>query len=389
MNSGRLVFSQIMDFLPMYEFRRCVQRYRGNYKMQSFSCFDQFLCMAFGQLTYRDSLRDTTTCLRAMQQKLYHVGIRGNVSKSTLADANENRDWRIYRDFAHVLIRIARKLYTEEDFGIELDQTVYALDSTTIDLCLALFPWAKFRKRKGAIKLHTLMDMRGSIPCFIRITHGKISDVSILDDLILEPGSFYIMDRGYVDFARLYSFVQSMTFYVIRGKSNLVYSRRSYRHVDKSTGLRSDQTIILNGPKTSQQYPVPLRRITYFDIETNTRFVFLTNNFALPALTICRLYKCRWKVELFFKWIKQHLRIKSFFGTSQNAVKAQVWIAISIYVLIAIIKKQLKLDRKLSEILQILSITLFEKAPLYQQLTTNIPQIEDEHFYKQLTFNNI
>ena len=389
MNSGRLVFSQIMDFLPMYEFRRCVQRYRGNYKMQSFSCFDQFLCMAFGQLTYRDSLRDTTTCLRAMQQKLYHVGIRGNVSKSTLADANENRDWRIYRDFAHVLIRIARKLYTEEDFGIELDQTVYALDSTTIDLCLALFPWAKFRKRKGAIKLHTLMDMRGSIPCFIRITHGKISDVSILDDLILEPGSFYIMDRGYVDFARLYSFVQSMAFYVIRAKSNLAYSRRSCCHVDKSTGLRSDQTIILKGPKTSQQYPVPLRRITYFDIETNNRFVFLTNNFELPALTICQLYKCRWKVELFFKWIKQHLRIKSFFGTSQNAVKAQVWIAISIYVLIAIIKKQLKLDRKLSEILQILSITLFEKAPLYQQLTTNIPQIEDEHFYKQLTFNNI
>lgn len=389
MNSGRLVFSQIMDFLPMHEFRRCVQRYRGNYKMQSFSCFDQFLCMAFGQLTYRDSLRDTTTCLRAIQQKLYHVGIRGNVSKSTLADANENRDWRVYRDFAHVLIRIARKLYAEENFGIELDQTVYALDSTTIDLCLALFPWAKFRKHKGAVKLHTLMDLRGNIPCFIRITHGKISDVTILDDLILDPGSFYIMDRGYVDFARLHSFVQRMAFYVIRAKSNLAYSRCSYCHVDKSTGLRSDQTIILKGPKTSQQYPVPLRRVTYFDVETNNRFVFLTNNFELTALTICRLYKCRWKVELFFKWIKQHLRIKSFFGTSQNAVKTQVWIAISVYVLVAIIKKQLKLDRKLSEILQILSITLFEKAPLYQQLTTDIPQIEEGYFYKQLTFNNI
>ena len=340
--------------------------------------------MAFAQLTYRESLRDIETCLRAMQPKLYHVGIRAKVSRNTLAKANENRDWRIYADFAHVLIRIARKLYANEGFGAELEQAAYVFDSTTIDLCLSLFPWALFRKRKGAIKLHTLLDLRGCIPCFIRITDAKTHDVNILDELLPEPGAFYIMDRGYVDFGRLYAFTQSLAFFVIRAKSNLDYSRRSHRRVDKSIGLRSDQTIILKGPKTSQMYPDPLRRISYLDAETGNRLVFLTNNFALPPLTIAQLYKSRWQVELFFKWIKQHLRIKTFFGTSENAVKTQVWIAISIYVLVAIVKKQLRLDRSLNEILQIISITLFEKLHISQALTEPIPQNQEGEPHNQL-----
>ena len=369
MNSGRTVFSQLMDFLPRYEFHRCVRRYRGNYKVQTFSCWNQFLCMAFAQLTYRESLRDIEACLRAIQDKLYHLGIRGKVSRSTLAYTNENRDWRIYADFAQVLIHIARDLYINEEFGVELDQTVYALDSTTIDLCLSLFPWAKFRERKGAIKLHTLLDLRGSIPTFITITHGRLHDVNILDNLIPEPGSIYVMDRGYLDFTRLYILTQFSAFFVIRSKTNLKF-RRLYSHpVDKSTGLKYDQTIVPTGIYSAKDYPEKLRRIRYFDAENKKHLTFLTNNFILPAFTITQLYRCRWQVELFFKWIKQHLRIKAFYGTSKNAVKTQIWIAISIYVLVAIVKKRLKTDRSLYTILQILSVTLFEKIDLFQVLT--------------------
>jgi len=388
MHAGRIIFSQIMDFIPLHEFHKCVRRYQGQHRVRRFSCYDQFLCMAFAQLTYRESLRDIEICLRAMQPKLYHAGFRGKASRSTLADANEKRDWRIYADFAHVLIRTARALYVNEDFGLELQQTTYALDSTTIDLCLSLFPWAHFRKHKGAIKLHTLMDLCGNIPSFIDITHGKIHDIAILNQLVLEPGAFYIMDRGYIDFGQLYRFTQESAFFVIRAKKNLDYSRRSYRPIDPSTGLRSDQTIILTGPKTSKLYPDPLRRITYFDVETNRRFVFLTNNFILPALTIALLYKYRWQIELFFKWIKQHLRIKAFYGTSKNAVKSQIWIAISIYVLVAIIKKQLKIERSLNEILQILSITLFENTSLLQLLTTLESQKEEDPVCNQLNLFN-
>ena len=362
MNLGRTIFAQLLDFLPLHEFRKCVKRCRGNYKVQNFYCLDQFLCMAFAQLTYRDGLRDIETCLRTLRPKLYHVGIRAKVSRSTLADANENRDWRIYADFTQVLIRMARKLYAGEDFGLSLDETVYAFDSTTIDLCLSLFPWAHFRKHKAAVKAHTLLDLRGSIPCFIQITEGKTHDVNILDELILEAGAFYVMDRGYIDFERLYRFTQSLAFFVVRAKRNLDYARRAYREVDKATGLRSDQTIILKGLQTSQDYPDPLRRIRYFDIDTQKNLTFLTNNFMLPALTIAQLYKCRWQVELFFKWIKQHLRIKAFYGTSENAVKTQLWIAVSVYLLVAIVKKELKIQRSLGEISQILSITLFEKT---------------------------
>jgi len=368
MNRGRTVFNQILDFLPFHEFRKCVHRYRGAYKVRKFSCLDQFLCMAFAQLTYRESLRDIETCLRTFQAKLYHVGIRARVSRSTLADANETRDWRIYRDFAQVLIGIARRLYAEEDFGLGLEETAYAFDSTTIDLCLTLFPWARFRKTKAAVKLHTLMDLRGNIPCFIAITHGKIHDVKLLDELVLEAGAFYILDRGYVDFARLYRFTQSLAFFLVRAKSNLDYARVNWRQVDQATGVRSDQTIRLKGPKTSQDYPDPLRRVRYFDRETKKHLIFLTNNFILPALIIAELYRCRWRVELFFKWIKQYLRIKAFYGTAENAVKTQIWIAVSIYVLVAILKKELKIERSLGEILQILSLTLFEKVPIYQVL---------------------
>ena len=341
--------------------------------------------MAFAQLTYRDSLRDIETCLRAMSANLYHAGFRGKVSRSTLADANERRDWRIYSDFAHVLIAHARQLYANDAFAVDLDQPAYAFDSTTIDLCLSLFPWAKFRKRKGAVKLHTLIDLHGNIPCFIHITHGKTNDVKALDELVPEASAFYMMDRGYVDFRRLYRFTESLAFFVIRAKRNMDWARRSSRRVDKSTGLRSDQTIVLQGVKTSLEYPVPLRRISYHDADTDKRFVFLTNNFHLPALTIPRLYKCRWQVELFFKWIKQHLRIKTFFGTSPNAVRTQVWISISVYVLVAILKKELELDRSLSEILQILSITLFEKTLISTVLTALGDPEEKTPSHKQLS----
>ncbi len=385
MHTGRIVFSQLMDFLPRHEFSRCVRRYRGNYRTRKFTCHDQFLCMAFAQLTGRESLRDIETCLRAMQPKLYHTGIRGPVSKSTLADANENRDWRIYADFAQVLIQQARKLYAQDDFGAQLEQTAYVFDSSTIDLCLSLFPWALFRQHKAAIKLHTLMDLRGNIPCFIRITEGKTHDVNLLDELVLEPGAFYIMDRGYIDFDRLHTFTQHAAFFVIRAKRNLDYRRRSWRPVDKVTGLRSDQTIVLHGPKTSKDYPDALRRISYVDTETEKRFVFLTNHFLLSPLTIAQLYKCRWQVELFFKWIKQHLRIKAFFGTSENAVKTQIWTAISIYVLVAIVKKQLQIDRSLAEILQIFTISLFENVDILHLLTTIHLQNKSEHLCNQLT----
>jgi len=384
MHAGRIVFSQLIDFLPKRKFDRCVRRYRGNRRIKTFSCFDQYLCMAFAQITYRQSLRDIETCLRALKPKLYHCGIRGNVSRNTLANANEHRDWRIYADFAQVLISKARTLYADEDFGIQLNREAYALDSTTIDLCLSLFPWAKFRKHKAAVKVHTLMDLKGSIPTFIRITGGKVHDVNILDELILEPGAIYIMDRGYLDFARLYTFTQNLSTFVTRAKSNFDYRRLYYRNVDKSTGLRCDQTIMLNGFYASQDYPAVLRRIGYFDIETNKRFVFLTNNFTLPALTIARLYKCRWRIEIFFKWIKQYLRIKTFFGTTENAVKTQIWIAISVYVLVAIVKKELKIELSLGEILQILSIVLFEKVPITQVLTKTMPQNTNIQFHNQL-----
>ena len=384
MHVGRIVFSQLMDLLPKHEFDKCVRMYRGNHHVKTFSCFDQYLCMAFAQITYRQSLRDIETCLRAMQPKLYHCGIRGRVSRNTLAKANENRDWRIYADFAQILIDIARKLYAEEDFGVELQQTAYALDSTTIDLCLSLFPWAKFRRHKAAVKVHTLMDLRGSIPTFIRITDGKVHDVNILDELVLEPGSFYIMDRGYIDFARLYTFTKNLSFFITRAKSNFDYRRLYYQKVDKDTGLRSDQTIALNGYYASKDYPAILRRISYFDTETKKKLVFLTNNFTLPALTIAQLYKCRWRIELFFKWVKQYLRIKTFFGNTENAVKTQIWIAISVYVLVAIIKKELHLELSLGEILQILSITLFEQVPISEVLMNTVSQNEECQFHNQL-----
>ncbi len=384
MYTGQTVFSQLTDFLPRKQFDKCIHRYQGNHRAKTFSCFDQYLCMAFAQITYRQSLRDIEACLRAMQSKLYHCGICGNVSRNTLAYANEHRTWRIYADFAQILINKARTLYANEDFGIQLNREVYALDSTTIDLCLTLFPWAKFRKHKAAVKIHTLMDLRGSIPTFIRITDGKVHDVNILDDLILEPGAIYIMGRGYLDFARLYMFTQNLSTFVTRAKSNFDYSRICYRQIDNTTGLRCDQTIRLNGFYSSQNYPAVLCRIGYFDIETNKKFIFLTNNFTLPALTIAQLYKCRWQIEIFFKWIKQYLRIKTFFGTTGNAVKTQIWIAVSVYVLVAIVKKELKIELSLGEILQILSIVLFEKVSITQVLTKNVLQNEISHFHNQL-----
>ena len=384
MSRGQTVFSQIMDFVPMYEFRKCVQRYRGNYKVQSFSCWNQFLCMAFAQLTYRESLRDIESCLNSMQSKLYHMGFRGSIPRSTLAYANETRDWRIYADFAQVLIHIARGLYKDDEFGVELDNTVYALDSTTIDLCLSLFPWAQFRKQKGAIKLHTLLDLRGNLPSYIQITDGKVHDVNILDDLIPEPGSYYIMDRGYVDFARLYTLTQFCAFFVTRAKTNLQF-RRVYSHpIDKSLGLRSDQTIVLTGFYSSKDYPDKLRRTRYYDEETDKLLTFLSNSFIIPALTIAQLYKCRWQVELFFRWIKQHLRIKSFYGTSKNAVKTQIWIAITVYVLVAIIKKRLDLNLSLYNILQILSVTAFEQVPIIQVLRNFEYKLLNSDLDKQL-----
>jgi IS4 transposase len=368
MNTGKTIFSQVMEFLPLYEFRKCIDRYHGDYKVQSFSCMDQFLCMAFAQLTYRESLRDIESCLRFMQPKLYHMGFRSSISKSTLADANNQRSWHIYADFAQVLIHRARKLYLNEPFGVELKQTAYALDATTIDLCLSLFPWARFRKSKAAVKLHALLDLRGSIPSFIEITDGRIHEVNILDILIPEAGSFYIMDRGYLDFARLYTLHLASSFFIVRAKSNLQCRRLYSSPVDKSSGLRCDQTILLTGYQSAKDYPEKLRLIKFFDAEHDLRLTFLTNHFMLEALKIAQLYKCRWKIELFFKWIKQHLRIKAFFGTSENAVKTQIWIAISMYVLVAIIKKELKLKQSLYTILQILSVTIFEKTPIYQAL---------------------
>ena len=369
MNHGNTIFAQVLDFLPKRQFRRCVARYQGNHRIRSFTCSDQFLCMAFAQLTYRDSLRDIECCLRAMKDKLYHMGIRGKISRSTLADANEKRDWRIYRDFAQILIRHARKLYADEDFGVQLDETVYALDATIIDLCLSVFPWAKFRKSKGAVKLHTLLDLRGAIPTVVSITDGKVHELNILDRLIAEIGAIYIMDRGYLDFERLFMLNQTPAFFVVRSKANTRLRRLYSLPVDKSCGLRCDQIVIPTGFYTKKAYPAKLRRIKYFDDQQKKNLVFLTNHFTLPALTVAELYRCRWQIELFFKWIKQHLRIKAFYGTSENAVKTQIWIAISVYVLVAIVKKRLRIELSLYTILQIFSLTLFEKKPILHVLT--------------------
>jgi len=388
MYSGKLVFAQLMEHLPLHTFRRCVQRYPSKYPTKTFSHLDQFLCMAFAQLTYRESLRDIETCLRAHQAKLYHLGIRGNIAKSTLADANEKRDWHIYEDFAISLIQIARKLYASDSFAVELEQTAYALDTTTIDLCLSVFPWARFRSTKAAVKMHTLLDLRGNIPTFIHITDGKMHEVNVLDILIPEAGSFYIMDRGFTDFARWFTLHQAQAFFVIRGKSNLLFRRVYSRTVDTSTGLRCDQTIVLTAPKAGKDYPQHLRRIKFYDAEHDRPLVFLTNNFDLPALTIAQLYRCRWQVELFFKWIKQHLRIKRFYGTTENAVKTQIWIAIAVYVLVAIVKKQLKTEASLYKILQILSLALFEKTPLDQLVKNSETQVDIQDNDNQMNLFN-
>jgi hypothetical protein len=374
MNRGKLVFAQLMQHLPLTTFRRCVTRYGGAFKVKSFSCLDQFLCMAFAQLTFRESLRDIEVCLRAQSSKLYHLGIRSTVARNTLANANAVRDWRIYADFAQSLIGIARPLYAQESFGVDLQETVYALDTTTIDLCLSVFPWAVFRTAKAAIKLHTLLDLRGNIPTFIHISDGKVHEVNILDQLLPEPGAFYIMDRGFLDFERLYRFHEAGSFFVTRGKSNLKVQRRYSHPVDRKTGVICDQTVVLTGFYSHQGFEAPLRRIRFKDPETAKTLIFLTNNFVLPAFTITELYRCRWQVELFFKWIKQHLRIKAFFGTSENAVRSQIWIAVSAYVLVAIVKKRLQLSASLYEILQILSLTMFEKIPLDQLLTQTISE---------------
>jgi hypothetical protein len=369
MNTGQLVFAQITKYLPLTTFRRCVARYDGTHKVKTFSCLDQYLCMAFAQLTYRESLRDIEACLRAQQSKLYHMGIKSWVSRSTLADANESRDWRIYADFAQSLIAVARRLYAAEPFGVDLKNTVYALDASTVDLCLSVFPWAPFRSTKAAIKLHTLLDLRGNIPSFLHISDGKLHDVNVLDLLLPEPGAFYVMDRGYIDFDRLFQLHEAKSFFVTRAKSNLKAQRRYSHPIDRSTGLICDQTIVLTGFYSKQDFDTPLRRVRFKDPTTGKRLVFLTNNFSLPALTIADLYRCRWQVELFFKWIKQHLRIKVFFGTSENAVKTQIWIAVSVYVLVAIVKKRLNIPASLYEILQILSLTMFERIPLDQLLS--------------------
>jgi hypothetical protein len=370
MNEGKLVFAQLTEHLPLTTFRRCVARYRGEFKVKTFSCLDQFLCMAFAQLTFRESLREIEACLRAQTLKLYHMGIRSKkVSRSTLADANEARDWRIYADFAQSLIGMARRLYAQEPFGVDLNETVYALDTTTIDLCLSVFPWASFMATKAAVKLHTLLDLRGNIPTFIHISDGKLHEVNILDQLLPEAGAFYVMDRGFLDYARLYRFHEAGSFFVTRAKSNSQTRRRYSRPVDRTTGLVCDHTVMFTGKYAQQDYPTTLRRIRFKDPDTGNTLVFLTNNFSLSALTVAQLFRCRWQVELFFKWIKQHLRIKAFFGTSQNAVKSQIWIAVSVYVLVAIIKKRLNLQPSLFEILQILSLTMFERTPLHQLLT--------------------
>jgi hypothetical protein len=383
-NQGRTVFSQLLNFLPDREFRRCVARYDGDVRPRGFSCWDQYLSMAFAQLTYRDGLRDIEACLRSLGGKLYHMGFHGRVARSTLADANDAHDWRIYADFAQVLIGIARPLYAFDPIGVDLDQSLYALDSTTIDLCLSLFPWAKFRKHKAAVKMHTLLDLHGNIPTFISITEGKVHDINILDEILPEAGAIYVMDRGYVDFERLYVFTLSSAFFVVRTKSNVILQRRYSHPVDKSTGVRSDHTVILTAFDSAKVYPDVLRRVSYLDVETRKRFKFLTNNFALPALTIAQIYKSRWQVELFFKWIKQHLRIKAFYGTGENAVKTQIWIAVSVYVLVAIVRKRLGLQASLYQILQILSVTLFEKTPILQALQPSDSQEVSLEFVNQL-----
>lgn len=368
MNFGRTVFSQLIGFLPDREFRRCVARYDGDSGLRGFSCWDQYLTMAFAQFTYRESLRDIEACLRSMDGKLYHMGSHGRVARSTLADANESRDWRIYADFAQVLIRMARPLYAYDPIGVDLEQRLYALDSTTIDLCLSLFPWARFRKHKAAVKMHTLLNLHSNIPTFIRITDGTVHDVNILDEFFPDAGAFYVMDRGYIDFERLYVFTLCAAFFVVRTKENVLLQRRYSHPVDKSTGVRSDQTVILTAIGSAKAYPDALRRVSYYDTETDKRLQFLTNNFILPPLTIAQIYRSRWQVELFLKWIKQHLRIKAFFGTSENAVKTQIWIAVSLYVLVAIVRKRLGLEASLYQILQILSVTLFERVPILQVL---------------------
>jgi len=381
MNFGRTVFAQLIEHLPHKEFQRCVTRYRGDRYAKNFSSWDQYLAMAFAQLTYRESLRDIETCLGAVGGKLYHMGFRSRVARSTLADANESRDWRIYADFAQTLIATARGLYARDPMGVDLEQSLYALDSTTIDLCLALFPWARFRQRKGAVKMHTLLDLRGNIPAFVHITDGKVHDVNVLDQIVPEAGAFYVMDRGYIDFERLFVLTLSSAFFVVRTKSNVLLQRRYSHAVDKSTGVRSDQTVVLLSYESASVYPDPLRKVSYYDEETGKRLKFLTNNFVLPALTIAQIYKQRWQVELFFKWIKQHLRIKAFYGTSENAVKTQIWIAVSVYVLVAIVRKRLGLESSLYQILQILSLTLFEKTPILCALQTID---EDANFAKNV-----
>jgi len=376
MHNGRFIFSELISHLPHKEFQKCVARYDDDSQSRTFSHWDQYLTMAFAQLTYRESLRDIEACLRSVTGKLYHLGIRSKVARTTLADANESRDWRIFADFAQVLIRIARPLYAADPIGVDLDHSVYALDSTTIDLCLSLFPWAKFRRHKGAVKMHTLLDLHGNIPTFISITNGKVHDVNILDEIAPEAGAFYVMDRGYVDFERLYVFTLSAAFFVVRTKSNILIQRRYSHPVDKATGVRSDHTVILTAINSVKAYPDQLRRVSYLDVKTKKRFKFLTNNFMLPALTIAQIYKSRWQVELFFKWIKQHLRIKAFYGTSENAVKIQIWVAVSVYVLVAIVRKRLDLEASLYQILQILSVTLFEKTPILQALQASDSQEE-------------
>jgi len=370
MNAGRTIFAQLAEHLPHKEFQKCVARYRGDSNPRGFTCWDQYLAMVFAQLTYRESLRDIEACLGAMRGKLYHMGFRGKVARSTLADANDAHDWRIYADFAQVLIAMARPLHAAEPMAVELEQSLYALDSTTIDLCLSLFPWARFRKHKAAVKMHTLLDLRGNIPSFLHITDGKVADVNVLDEFLPEAGAFYVMDRGYIDFERLYRFTLESAFFVVRTKTNVLLQRRYSHPVVPATGVRSDQTVILTSMASASAYPDALRRVSYFDAETNKRLRFLTNNFVLPALTIAQIYKCRWQVELFFKWIKQHLRIKAFYGTSENAVKTQIWIAVSVYVLVAIIRKRLGLEASLYQTLQVLSVTLFEKTPILQALQT-------------------
>ena len=376
MHTGRFIFSELISHLPHKEFQKCVLRYDADSQSRTFSHWDQYLTMAFAQLTYRESLRDIEACLRSVTGKLYHLGIRSKVARTTLADANESRDWRIFADFAQVLIRIARPLYAADPIGVDLDHSLYALDSTTIDLCLSLFPWAKFRRHKGAVKMHTLLDLHGNIPTFISITNGKVHDVNILDEIAPEAGAFYVMDRGYVDFKRLYIFTLSAAFFVVRTKSNVLIQRRYSHPVDKTTGVRSDHTVVLTAINSAKAYPDQLRRVSYLDVKTRKRFKFLTNNFMLPALTIAQIYKARWQVELFFKWIKQHLRIKAFYGTSENAVKTQIWVAVSVYVLVAIVRKRLALDVSLYQILQILSVTLFEKTPILQAIQASDSQDE-------------